>query len=57
MTTANGKPQSATVAVSLTSKESRLIEEIRKVPFGEITVIMHDYQPTRIERVREKVQL
>lgn len=56
MTAANGKP-SVTVAVSLTSKEARLIEEIRKVPFGEITVVMHDYQPTRIERVREKVQL
>ncbi len=55
MSAQNGKPDR--VAVQLTAKESRLIKEIRKVPFGEIVVIMHDYQPVRIERVREKVQL
>ena len=57
MTTTKPAPQSATVAVSLTSKESRLIEEIRKTPYAEVTVIMHEGQPTRIERVREKIQL
>lgn len=45
------------VNVSLTPKEARLIEELRKTPFGEIVVIMHDGQPRRIERVKEKVQL
>ena len=48
---------SDTISVHLTPKEVRLIEEIRKTPFGEIVVIMHDGQPRRIERVREKVQL
>ena len=45
------------VNVNLTPKEVRLIEELRKTPFGEILIIMHDGQPRRIERVREKVQL
>ena len=45
------------VNVLLSPKEARLIEELRKTPFGEVTVVMHDNQPRRIERVREKVQL
>ncbi len=49
--------QSDTVNVRLTPKEARLIEELRKTPFGEMVVIMHEGQPRRIERVKEKVQL
>ena len=49
--------QSDRVSVHLTPREVRLIEELRKTPFGEIVVKMHDGQPRRIERVREKVQL
>ncbi len=48
---------SDTMNVTLSLKEFRVIEELRKTPFGEITVIMHDAQPRRIERVKEKVQL
>ena len=50
-------PQSVTVAVPLTAKEERLIVELRKTPYAEVTVIMHAGQPTRIEQVREKIQL
>ncbi|KKN01534.1 hypothetical protein LCGC14_1126770 [marine sediment metagenome] len=33
----------------LTEKEKHLIEEIRKIPFGWLKVIMIDGQPKRIE--------
>ena len=45
------------VNVSLTPKEVRLIEELRKTPFGEILIIMQDGQPWRIERVRASIRL
>ena len=43
--------------MDVTEKERRLIENMRKVPFGQFTVIMHDGEPRRIERALEKVQL
>ncbi len=48
---------SGKVNVLLTAKEARLIDVIRKIPFGQVTVIMHDSEPQRIERAVEKVQL
>jgi len=57
MTTTNAKPQSATVAVALTAKEKHLIEELRKTPYAEVHIVMHQGEPTRIEQVREKIQL
>ncbi len=45
------------VSVRLTPKEARLIEELRKTPFGEIVIIMHEGEPRRIQRVIEKIQL
>ncbi len=48
---------SVTMNMTLSLKEFRLIEELRKTPFGEVTIIMHDFQPRRIERVKEKIQL
>ncbi len=53
----NSAAPSATVNVPLSLKEFRVIQELRKTAFGEITIIMHDAQPRRIERVKEKVQL
>ena len=43
--------------MELSDKEKSLIEELRKVPFGEVLVIMHNGQPDRIEKVKEKVKL
>ena len=54
---AKSEVQSDKVNVLLSPKEARLIEELRKTPFGEVTIVMHDGQPRRIERVREKVQI
>ena len=45
------------VNVLLSPKEARLIEQLRKIPWGEVTIVMHEGQPRYIERVREKVQL
>ena len=49
--------QSDKVNVSLSPKEVRLIEELRKIRWGEIVIVMHNGEPRYIERVREKVQL
>ena len=43
--------------MELTEKERKLIEYLRKIPFGEVTIIMHEGRPERIEKVKEKVKL
>ncbi len=41
----------------LTEKERKLIEYLRTLPFGEATVVMHNGQPDRVEKVTEKIKL
>ena len=41
----------------LTVKEKSLIEELRKVDFGRVEIIMEDGQPNRIVQIRENVRL
>ncbi len=43
--------------MELTEKERKLIEYLRKIPFGEVLVIMHDGEPVRVEKALEKVKL
>ncbi len=43
--------------MELTEKERKLIEYLRKIPFGEVLVIMHQGEPDRIEKIKEKVKL
>ena len=38
-------------------KEKRLIDEIRKVKFGQVVIFMQDHTPIRIEKVRESITL
>ena len=41
----------------LRDKERKLIEYLRNLPFGEVTVIMHNGEPDRVENIKEKVKL
>ena len=43
--------------VTLSAKELSLIEELRKVGWGEVTVFMADNEPQRIECIREGKKL
>jgi hypothetical protein len=45
------------IAMLLTEKEKRLIEELRKIKFGEVMVIQAEGQPVEIDRVKEKIRL
>ncbi len=45
------------VALLVTEKEKRLIEELRKIKYGHCTVIMVDGQPARIEKPLEEIKL
>ena len=42
---------------NLTEKELRLIEELRKVAFGQVVIYMQDGEPLRIERIKESFKL
>ena len=42
---------------TVSAKEKRLIEELRKFPFGKVEVTMVEGQPDRIEKSREFVKL
>ncbi len=43
--------------ITLTDKEQKLIERLRKVDFGVVEVIMINGQPDRTERIRESEKL
>ena len=42
---------------TLTEKEQRLIEELRRISYGQVVIFMQDGQPLRIERIKESVKL
>ena len=45
------------VTVVVSEKEKSLLEKLRKIPFGEVTIIMHEGKPQRIEKGVAKTQL
>ncbi len=45
------------IQLEVTEKERKLIEYLRALPYGEVTVIMHNGEPDRVEKVKEKVKL
>ena len=45
------------VVVTLSAKEFRLVKELRKVGWGEVTVYVADNEPQRIERILEGKKL
>lgn len=42
---------------SVCAKEQRLLEELRKVQYGMVEVIMANGLPERIEKVKESIKL
>ena len=45
------------VALLVTEKEKKLIEELRKIRYGEAVVIQVEGQPAEINKIREKIRL
>ena len=45
------------IAVLLTQKEKRLVEELRRIKYGEVVVFQVEGQPVEISRVKEKIRL
>jgi len=43
--------------MELTEKEKKLIAELRKIQYGQITIYQEGGQPVRIERVKESIKL
>lgn len=44
-------------ALLVTEKEKKLIEELRKIRYGEVVVIQVEGQPAEINKIREKIRL
>ena len=45
------------IQLEVTEKERKLIEYLRKIPYGEVTIFLHDSEPVKIEIAKEKIQL
>jgi len=45
------------VTIEISRQEHRLLEELRKIPFGEVAIFMRDGEPARIELVKESIRL
>ena len=45
------------VALLVTEKEKKLIEELRKIRYGEVVVIQVEGQPVEINKIKEKIRL
>jgi len=43
--------------IELSDKELRLIEELRKIKYGELVVFLQDGQPIRIEKAIKSIKL
>ena len=43
--------------IELSDKECKLIETLRAILYGEVTVFMQDGQPVRIEELRKSIKL
>ncbi len=45
------------IQLEVTEKERKLIERLRKIPYGDITIVMHQGKPVRILKGVEKEEL
>jgi len=45
------------IALLVTEKEKKLIEELRKIRYGEVVVIQVEGQPVEINKIKEKIRL
>ncbi len=43
--------------MNMSDKEKKLIEELRKIKYGEVVVFLQEGQPIRIEKVKESIKL
>lgn len=43
--------------MELSEKEHKLIEHLRKVVYGQVTVFIENSQPVRIEKIKESVKI
>ena len=43
--------------IILTEKEINLVEQLRKISYGQVTIIMENKQPVRIELIKESIKL
>ena len=43
--------------MDISEKEKKLIEQLRKIKYGEVVVFLQDGQPIRIEKVKESIKL
>ena len=43
--------------MNISEKEKKLIELLRKIPYGKVVIFLEGGQPIRIEEVRESVKL
>lgn len=43
--------------VMVNDKEYRLLEELRKISYGQVAIFMENGRPVRIEVIRESVKL
>lgn len=41
----------------LKDKEKTLIEKLRTIPYGQVTVFIQNNQPVRIEQIKESIVL
>ena len=46
-----------TLPIELTEKESRIIEIIRSIEFGEVRVVVTDGVPVRVEEIKKSIKL
>ena len=46
-----------TLPIALTAKESRIIEIIRSIEFGEVRVVVTDGVPVRVEEIKKSIKL
>ena len=51
------KKQKVSTEALLTKEETKLIEVLRKIDFGEARVVITDGRPTRIEEIKKSIKL
>ena len=51
------KKHNASKVDFLTKEETKLIEVLRKIDFGEARVVITDGKPTRIEEIKKSIKL
>ncbi|WP_236860122.1 DUF2292 domain-containing protein [Candidatus Formimonas warabiya] len=47
----------ATIKMTVTDKERKIIELIRSTGFGELKIVIQDQEPVRIEEITKSIKL